>query len=217
MRDSHGLCCRDESVGPVFVILFWAILLTPVGLVIGGTLSFLGPFTYYRARRVPPEKRKRGWAFRARFTAVFTLVFVQLMCAIGLVMSYWGSGDYWNYQGAFDYWRMPLEPPYELVMVDGLADASIHEWKDGSAIVWGISEYERRGALIAGTCEPAQSFAGGPGWFLFDCTNGAVTRIRNQESFEAACANGGFAPPVQMKSIRENWNSYWCDPNRRRR
>jgi hypothetical protein len=140
-------------MGPPFVMIFWAVLLTPVGVLIGLLLSFLGPFIYYRFRGVPREKRRCGWRFRRTLTVCFTALFVPSMCALGPFLSFAGSGNYWSYQGAFDYWRMPLEPPYELVMIDTQDDAAICKWKDGAAIVWGIKKYEKRGSLVAGFCE----------------------------------------------------------------
>ena len=40
-------------MGPPFVMIFWAVLLTPIAVLIGVPLSFLGPFIYYTIRGTP--------------------------------------------------------------------------------------------------------------------------------------------------------------------
>ncbi len=200
-------------MGPPFVMIFWAVLLTPIAVLIGVPLSFLGPSIYYTIRGTPRGERRRGYRFRCGWTALFTVLFVPAMCTLGLILSFAGSDNYWEYQGAFDYWRMPLEPPYELVMVDTLGEAAIHQWKNDSApaILWGITKYEKRGPLVAGFYE------GEHGWFLFDCTNGAIAKFTDRESFHKACTDKGFTSLPAMMSIRDNWHCYWHGPNRRKK
>jgi hypothetical protein len=197
--------------------MFWAICLTPFAVVIGGVLSFLVPFIYYGVRGTPPEERKSGWRFRSGLAVLFTVLFVPLVCALGFFASYADSGDYWNYRGAFDYFRMPLEPPYELVMLDTLDDAAICKWQDGAAIVWGITRYEKHGPLIAGFCERRHVVPYEHAWFLFDCRSGVLSKFTDAESFSTACRRLGFTPLLAMRSIRENWNAYWRDPDRRKK
>jgi hypothetical protein len=96
-------------MGPLFVLVFWGILLTPVALLLGGGVSFLAPFLYYRLCGVPPDKRRRGFLFRGSIIFLFTVLFIPSICMLGFVLSFSNADDYWNYQGAFDFWRMPLE------------------------------------------------------------------------------------------------------------
>jgi len=203
-------------MGAGFVILFWLVLLTPIGVLIGVILSFFVPIVYYEIRGTPRDKRKRGFLLHCGFAIVFGMLFAPSVCALLVFLSSVGSGDYWNYQGAFDYYRMPLEPPYELTMIDTLDDAAIVKWKGDSAIIWSITKYEKRGVLIAGFREEERTL-GEPAWFLFDCRDGAVSKFADEESLSRACAESGFTPPLVMRSIQENWDSYWKDPNRRKK
>jgi hypothetical protein len=197
-------------------MLFWLIFLTPIGIVIGVILSFVAPLLYYEIRRTPAEKRKRGLVFHCGFAVVFAALFAPSVCALVAFLSSIGVNDYWNYEGAFDYWRMPLEPPYQLSMIDTLDEASILKWKDGLVIVSCITKYEKRGPLIAGFRE-GERISREPAWFLFDCRNGEVSRFADEESLNKACTESGFAPPLIMRSIQENWDSYWEDPHRRKK
>ncbi len=202
-------------MGIGFIMIFWLIFLTPIGVVIGAILSFVVPVLYYEIRRTPPEKRRRGLLFHCGFTVVFAMLFAPSVCGLLFFLASVGSDDYWNYEGAFDYYRMPLEPPYQLSMTDTLDDAGIFKWKERSGIVWNITKYEKRGPLIAGFREEERT-SREPPWFLFDCRNGKAFKFVDEKSLNRACAENGFAPPLTMRSIRENWDSYWKDPNRRR-
>jgi hypothetical protein len=203
-------------VGAGFVVLFWLIVFTPIGVVLGAILSFVVPVVYYGIRRTPAEKRKRGFRFHCGFAVIFGILFAPAVCALLLFLSFVNSGDYWNHEGAFDYYRMPLEPPYQLSMIDTLDDAGISKWKEGSQIVWNITKYEKRGPLIAGFREEERT-SREPAWFLFDCSDGAVSKFADEESLSRACAERGFTPPLAMRSIKENWDSYWKDPKRRKK
>ncbi len=82
-------------------------------------------------------------------------------------------------------------------------------------LFWAITRYEKRGPWMAGFHEAGLA-SPECGWFLFDCRSGAVSGFRDEPLWNHACANSGFTPPVVMKSVRENWDSYWHDPNRRK-
>lgn len=203
-------------MGAGFVIIFWAIMLAPIGFLIGSCLSFLGiPFAY-RLFKIPKEKRRIGLFWRFVFTIVFTVIFVPTICAVGIYLMEKDIDDYWNSQGAWDYWRMPLEEPYELSMVDTLDHAAIRRWKKGGSIVWGISKYEKRGTLVAGRCEKNQFGLNENRWFVFDCASGSIEEFKSSEEFLQACENYGFSQPINMKTIKENWSLYWNDPNHRK-
>jgi len=152
-------------------------------------------------------------------SALFALAFVVVMCGLGIYVMEKDSGNYWEYEGAWDFYRMPLEEPYELVMIDTMDSASINKWKEGSTIVGDIVEYEKRGALIAGHCQHTSYsfYTKDKPWFVFDCATGQVDTYASKEAFEDACTQKGFSLPLDMKSIRENWNAYWGNPNRRRK
>jgi len=203
-------------MGPLFVIIFWAIILTPIVFLIGACLSFLGvPFIYWLFK-IPKEKRRIGLLCKFGLTMFFAVVFVPTICAVGIYLMEKDVDDYLNSKGAWDYWRMPLEEPYELSMVDTIDDAAITRWKNGGHIVSGISEYERRGTLIAGRCSKNHLNPNQNKWFIFDCASGSVEKFESEEEFLQAFKNRGFSQPVEMKTIKENWALYWNDPNRRK-
>ncbi|MHC4585076.1 MAG: hypothetical protein ACYS3N_11130 [Planctomycetota bacterium] len=203
-------------MGPLFVIIFWVIILIPIGFIIGAFLFFGGiPFIYW-ILKVPKEKRRIGLLWRFLLTIIFPVIFVPTMCVVGIYLMEKDTDDYWKSKGAWDYWRMPLEEPYELSMVDTMDDASIGKWKNGRSIVWGISKYEKRGTLVAGFCEKKQFRGKQNKWFIFDCTSGSIEEFKSEEEFHQACETHGFSQPVNMKTIKENWALYWKDPNRRK-
>lgn len=203
-------------MGPLFVIIFWAIMLTPIGFLIGACLFFGGIQLAYWLFKVPKEKRRISLLWRFVLTIVFTVIFVPTMCAVGIYLAEKDTDDYWKSQGAWDYWRMPLEEPYELSMIDTMDDASISKWKNGGSIVWGISKYEKRGKLVAGYCEKKRFRGNKNKWFIFDCGSGSIEEFKSEEEFLRACESSGFSQPVNMKTIKQNWILYWNDPNRRK-
>lgn len=203
-------------MGPLFVVIFWAVLLTPIGFGLGLLLSFIGFPVFHTLKRTPVDERNTSYARRRRVASVFTVLFVPTICGLGLYLSYKDEGDYWEYQGAFDFWRMPLEEPYELVMIDVTDEAAISEWQDGTNIVSGIRKYEKRGHLVAGYYEREFFNSKESGWFLFDCASGRAEKFGTEQSLTETCATRGFSPPIQMKTIHENWTLYWKNPNRRR-
>jgi len=202
-------------MGPLLVIIFWAILLTPIGLFLGLVLMFTGTSILYRFRNTPKEKRLSGWA-KFGFSILFMMAFVPLMCTLGIYMMEKDTNNYWKSQGAWDYWRMPLEEPYELVMIDLMDTASIGKWKDESSIVSDIIEYEKRGSVLAGHCRDIHFGSNTEHWFLFDCSTGHNDNYTSKEAFETACQQKGLCMPLAMKSIQDNWDQYWRNPNRRK-
>ena len=204
-------------MGPLFVIILWVLILTPIGLILGLLLSFIGFPVFHRLRKTPIEKRKTGWLRRLLVAFLFTMLFIPTICGLGLYLSFKDQDNYWEYHGAFDFWRMPLEEPYQLVMIDTIEQAGISKWRDGSYIVYGILEYEKRGQLVAGYYEHKPFKPEEKGWFLFDCVTGKAEDFRSEQLLTEACEKRRFSPPIQMKTILENWTLYWDDPNRRRK
>jgi hypothetical protein len=97
------------------------------------------------------------------------------------------------------------------------SDASrLRGWQESSNIVNGIVKYEERGQLVVGYCERRTPRPGKSGWFLFDCATGKSDDFASEQLLVEACEKRGFSPPLEMKTIRENWTLYWKDPNRRK-
>ncbi|MHC4180013.1 MAG: hypothetical protein ACYSWU_21120, partial [Planctomycetota bacterium] len=106
-------CLRDQitycqaEMGPTFVVVFWAILLTPVGLFLGSILTFAGIPICYRLAGIPKEQRRITFWPKVGFTVAFTAVFVPAMCILGVYLMVQDTDDYWKSRGAWDVWRMP--------------------------------------------------------------------------------------------------------------
>jgi hypothetical protein len=201
-------------VGLLFIYL--AIILTPIGFLIGACLCLGWVQFIYWLFKVPKEKRSINLLWRFVLTIVFTVIFVLTMCiGIYLIIGI-DTYDYWKSPGAWDYGRIPLEEPYELSMVDTKNHAAIAKWKKGGNIVWGISKYEKRGILVAGCCEKNQFSQNENKWFIFDCDSGSIEEFKSEEEFLQTCENHGFSQPLNMKTIKENWALYWYNPNRRK-
>jgi hypothetical protein len=193
------------------------MLLTPVGLILGLLLSFIGFPLFHKLRKTPDGIKKAGCLKKILAAFLFTVVFVPTIIGLGLWLSYKDQNNFWEYQGAFDFWRMPLEEPYQLVMIDTIEQAGISKWQDGSSIINGIAKYEKRGSLIAGYCERKTFKPEKAGWLLFDCVTGKAEFFASEQLLTETCEKRGFSPPIQMKTIRENWILYWQDLNRRRK
>lgn len=127
-----------------------------------------------------------------------------------------GPKEYWSYSGDYDYFRMPLEPPYELVMVDTIDYAAIQLWQDSSSsIISGITAFEKRGLLMFGETS-RQRFASeripqDKEWFIFDLSTGVTILFQNEEEFIAALREKGMVD-IQLKTVLQNWNEYWDIP-----
>ena len=198
-------------------IIFWFVVLTPVGLILGLLLSPIGFRILYALRGIPVEEKTTGCWAKFIAAVLFCIVFVPSTLAfLILYLPFRDEDNFWEYKGAFDYWRMPLEEPYELSMIDSLDKAAISRWEDSSGIVWGILKYEKRGRLLAGYYEHDSLSPKESGWFLFDCGTGRSEHYDSEGLLEAACAQRGFAPPLDMRSVSENWAQYWGNPDRRR-
>ncbi|OGV61497.1 MAG: hypothetical protein A2283_12745 [Lentisphaerae bacterium RIFOXYA12_FULL_48_11] len=204
-------------MGAGFVVIFWAIILTPIGFIGGLLLSYVAIPIYYRLFGIAEEKRRIIGFKKFGLSVLFTIVFVPSMCGLGIYLMERDVDNYWESQGAWDFWRMPLEEPYELVMIDTMDQVGISKWKDGSYIVYGIQKYEKRGQLVLGYYERKPFNPDEKGWFLFDCATGKAEEYESEQALEKISAKRGFSPPIQMKTISENWSLYWNNPNRRRK
>ena len=198
-------------------IVFWALLLSPVAFLIGVPLSYLVPALFYRFRKVPLDKREIGCLARGFLAIVFTLAIVGGVCISGVILTFARSDDYWNYQGAFDYWRMPLEPPYELSMLNSLDEASISTWKSNSCLIAGITQYEKKGKYLAGCNSDPLVHPEMLGYFIFNCQTGELKKYADERNFSSACHEIGYVIPVPLKSVQKNWDVYWESPDRRKK
>lgn len=205
----------SQKMAPSFTILFWAVLLAPVGLFLGLVLLFTSMPILYRLRNTPKEKQLSEWTI-FWLSVRFAIIFVVGMCIIGVYMMGKDVDNYWESQGAWDYWRMPLEEPYELETYDSFASARIGKWKNESRLIDSIIEYEKQGSTVIGYCSASDFHSKPAYWFTFDCTTGQIEEHADKEALEKACQQKGLHLPLAMKSLQENWDLYWSNPNRRK-
>jgi hypothetical protein len=202
-------------MGPLFVLVTLSIVLFPVGVVVGFILSFLAVPIFHRVRNTPKEDRRIGIPRRLRVSAAFAFVFMVAVLGIGLCDSYKDVNDYWRYEGAFDFFRMPLEEPYELVMIDALDEAHIGKWRESGTLIGGIVRYERRASFLIGeTSGEAFADRDSPptGWFIFDLASGRLYEYRSFHELREGAARHGIQPPFDFQSIKDNWDHYWANP-----
>ena len=112
---------------------------------------------------------------------------------------------------------MPLEPPYELEMFNSLDEAGISEWKSNKSILGGVSQYAKQGHYVAGRYTNPFQGKNESGYFIFDFETGVLQKFDQEGVFNKACKDFGLTSPVTLKSVKDNWNLYWDDPNRRRK
>jgi len=126
--------------------------------------------------------------------------------------------NYWEYEGFRDYFRMPLEKPYELVMIDEIDNASIEVWKDNFDIdISDITHYEKRGFVIFGKCHKS-SFDGKDWhktkrWFVFDLKSGEKSFFDTQLELFIALQKMEIED-IQLRTVEENWHAYWKSPRK---
>ena len=203
-------------MGSLFIVV-WGLILSPIALLMGVVLSYFIPYLCGRFRHTPTDNRQIGCLTRGAWALFFAVILEFVACASYLLVSFPQSNDYWNYAGVGDYWRMPLEPPYELTMLNSLDEASISEWKSKGWIFAGIKQYEKRGNLIAGRYTNPFNQPEESGYFVFDCGTGDLKKFDQEDLFRKACAEKGFATPLTLKLVNDNWNLYWSDPKRRKK
>jgi hypothetical protein len=127
--------------------------------------------------------------------------------------------DYWEYSGDSDYFRMPLEPPYELVMIDTLDYATIQGWQNSTERkLSGITNYEKRGNLIFGETSANQfeseRIPQDNKWFIFDLSTGELNVFKVEAELIATLNNKGIKD-IKLKSVSQNWDEYWKNPKRK--
>jgi hypothetical protein len=203
-------------MGPPIVLILLSVVLFPIGLGLGLLLSLVGIPILHRVRHTPKDKRRVGVRRRLRISAAFASAFVVAVLGIGLFVSYKDFNDYWRYRGAFDYYRMPLEEPYELVMIDALDAASISKWQESVSLIGGIVRYERIASCLIGETSDetfAESNSPPTGWFIFDLTSGHLYKYRSLDELREEAARHGIQPTFDLKSIKNNWDHYWAHPH----
>lgn len=82
---------------------------------------------------------------------------------------------------------------------------------------WWRKQYVKEGNIVAGRFNSSYGEKRTSGYFLFDCKAGRLEKFDEEKAFNSACAERGLAQPVTLRSIENNWNLYWDDPNRRRK
>ena len=203
-------------MGSAFIV-FWGILFAPVAFVMGVGLSYLVPAIRSRTRPSnATEGKPIGCLTRGSQALLFAFIIDAGVCICAVLLMAFRSNNYWEDAGFGDFWRMPLEPPYQLEMIDSLDEASIGEWKSNKWHLGGVTKYVKEGDILAGRFNNSGETRTN-GYFLFDCKTGRLEKFDEEKAFNSACAERGLAQPATLNSVKENWNLYWDDPNRRRK
>lgn len=208
-----------------FLFMMGAFLLIPVCFV--GTFVlclFILSFLYKKRNqkssvKLQIVKRILLSLLFAFFAAIIIPSSFLLLGGVCLCIDSMYAQDYWRYDGVQDYFRMPLEPPYELVMIDTIDYASINVWKENSGSqLSGITHYEKRGYLIFGERSnewiESQRTEEDREWFIFDLSNGDKSLFESEEYFKAELASRGHEN-IKLKTVLQNWNEYWRHPRRK--
>lgn len=128
------------------------------------------------------------------------------------ICAYWGiylPSDYHNYAGGFDYYRMPLDYPYELLMIDMIDCAAISTWQEDNFLVYGITHYQKQNNIIVGKISTKCFSANKTEWFLFDTETGDIVRYDTEKELESSLKVFDFDTTLNLLTIKENWNLHW--------
>lgn len=193
------------------VIIFWAIFFTPVGLLVGAIIMFVGIPLCYRFRNIPPSERRIGFKAKSGLTVFFAFLFVLIMCGLNIYDMKKYANDYWKSQGGWGHWRIPLEEPYEFYMIDTMELGSIGIWRESIPIINDVTDYEKHGNLIAGRTLKGRSDKSEIDqiWFLFDCKSGNLKTFESLEQLQKAWRKSGSDRSLNMKTVRDHWYKYW--------
>ena len=156
------------------------------------------------------------FAFLSAIVIPASVVFLGGVCVCLDSMYAW---DYWRFNGVLDSFRMPLEPPYELLMIDTIDYASIEMWKkDSVSQLSCITHYEKRGYLMFGEISNEKfefrRTEDSREWFIFDLSNGNKNIFKSEEDFIKELETRGIEN-VNLKTVLQNWNEYWENPRRK--
>lgn len=207
-----------------FLFVIVALFLVPVCFIGTMILCFLFFVLPVLIKKSKPASSGKPRIWKRIFLSLLFSFLCAIVIPIGLLLLGGGivwidsmdSTDYWKYNGSMDYFRMPLEPPYELVMVDIIDNASIQIWQDSSGgQLWDITCYEKRGALMFGETSKDHFASERPPeekeWFIFDLSNGDKILFQNEDEFVAALHDKGIVE-FNLKTVQQNWNEYWENP-----
>lgn len=202
-----------------FLFIIGAMFLVPVCFV-GGIIFFFNRLSLRDKKRDQDSTKKMGTGmkiFLSLFYSVLAAIAVPIcFLLLGLVLALLDSmfvWDYWRYNGSLDNYRMPLEPPYELVMVDAIDYATIKIWQeDSSSKINGIIHYEKRENLMFGIKSdeyfPGDRTEYSMSWFIFDLSNGDKVIFTSEEKLTAALRKRDIED-INLKTVKQNWNEYW--------
>lgn len=205
-----------------FLFIMGAFLLVPVCFV-GTFIISLIVFPFIHKKRDSELSKKLRITKRILLSLLFSFIAAivfpfcfLLLGGVVLGIDSMYEWDYWKANGVLDSFRMPLEPPYELLMIDTIDYASIQVWQEeSSSKIWGITHYEKRGYLMFGvTSNDYYEFQKSPEdkeWFIFDLNNGDKIIFESEEEFLSTLKKRGIEN-IQLKTVLQNWNEYWKNP-----
>jgi len=193
------------------VVVFWALMYAPGGILIGAITVFGGIPLYYRIRRIPPEKRRQGLLKKTGLALLIAGAFVGAMCGYSAYELEHSRGDYRGCRAGWSSWRIPLEAPYEMRMTGSMESGAVCVWQTDTVLLSDVIRYEKRGCFVAGETGISRSKTDKTvlGWFFFDCTRGQITPCSSRAALERECRKNGFKPPLHLRSVRDRWYADW--------
>lgn len=200
-----------------FLFIMGAFLLVPVCFVVTFVLSLI--ISSFISKKSRITKRILLSLLFSFIAAIVLPLCFMLLGGVILVIDSINEWDYWKANGVLDSYRMPLEPPYELLMFDTIDYASIRVWKkESSSKLSGITHYEKRGYLIFGETSKerfeSQRTPQDKGWFIFDLSNGDKIIFESEGEFLLALKQREIEN-VKLKTVLQNWNEYWKNPRKK--
>jgi hypothetical protein len=201
-----------------FVIAIAALFGMIVALLFGSASSLLSFIISKRKTKTSTSVRLGISASVGLGTSILVGVGVFLL-VIFSVYGYWiyRANDFYGYGGDFDFYRIPLDYPYEMVMIDVTDCGHIGEWQDTGIIVAGVTHYHKRDNIIVGrissNCFPADEF----GWFSFDTTTGIAVEYRDEQEYYQTLKGLGFNEAPELLTLDENAGLYWDSYNETQR
>jgi hypothetical protein len=188
----------------------WLIFFLVISIACGFVVSTVGMWIYYYCFSIPKEKRSKYHILHIPITLIIALGLTVYLINSAIEHD---QSSYWNSRGIWDVSRMPLEKPYELIMIAGFDSASISPWKEDTVLVGSITKYEKRDYWIIGELEDGWGYQPkGKNWFIFDCATGKAEEFSSENDFLKSCSSKGLSAPFYFRSIKENWDTYWENP-----
>ncbi len=206
-------------MGPLFNFAFAVIVALFAGVMSAIVFRHvLVPF-YYWVKKIPENQRKiTGDRLERIAKTVGVIISITIIAFIifGFVRMFQLESDYWKSKGFDEFYRMPLEYPYEMLLVSGDNLSELCEWPNEptlghKSIIMNIAKYHKEGKFVVGEIQPdsvRNSLSGNHAviWFIFNCSTGRYKFIQNKDEYLNELLAQGIKTEPQLKTFKE---FYW--------